>query len=880
LHARNFFPDFALSQEYRVLLRYLFLSTASLIALNAPFLFGNNVAATAATQATGQGGTIQGVVTDQTAAPVAGVSVTLGNGGVSAYKQSVKTQADGSFRFNNIPLNTYTLEIVDPGFQKYTQTVNVRTQVPIQQNVTLALAGTQQTVTVEATPDTIENVATSHVDVSQSLIADLPITSTSQGLSDLITQTSPGVVADSNGMFHPQGDHGETSYVVDGYEIGDQQSKTFSTQLPSNAFQSLELVSSAPDAEFGGKTSLVVNAVTRSGLGQPPQISFDTYYGSFGTVGEDFTLSTGGAKFGNFFLVDTSKSGRFLDTPEFDPMHDHGNNESIFDRVDYQPTGRDSLHLDIFGARNWFQIPDTYDQPNQDQKQQAKTFSFALGYQHTFNPKTLMTITPFLRQDRIDYYPSDNPFADTPATISQNRHLTNWGTRADFSYASGVNNIKIGTDVQQTRLAENFSLGITDPNFNPPCIAPPPGMIALVGPVPCAAGTVANPNFSPGLLPFDLTRGGSLFMFHGDANINTQAVYAQDQITIKSLTISAGLRFDNYSGISKDKLLEPRIGFSYLVKMTGTVIRGSYTRAMETPYNENLVLSSNTGAGGLATNVFGAYGSTPLRPGHRNQLSGGFEQSIKKYAQVEANYFWKYTKDAFDFDTLFNTSIAFPIEWRQSKIDGVSLRVSTSSFHGFQAYSTLGHTRSRFFGPETGGLIFNSPLDTGVFRIDHDQNLQMNTFLRYQHGKEGWWAVLTWRYDSGEVAGSVTDLADALALTGDEQAAIGFHCGNTYATLNSPITSCNTSFGATRLVIPAAGTYNPDHNPPRIASRNLFDAEVGTNNLFHKEKLKTSLKLSALNLTNQEALYNFLSTFSGTHFVTPRTVQVTLGWVY
>ncbi len=860
------------------MLRYLFLTTASLIALNAPFLFGNNVAA-AAMQATGQGGTIRGVVTDQTAAPVAGVSVTLGNG-VTAYKQSVKTQADGSFRFNNIPLNTYTLEIVDPGFQNYTQTVNVRTQVPIEQNVTLALAGTQQTVTVEATPDTIENVATSHVDVSQSLIADLPITSTSQGLSDLITQTSPGVVADSNGMFHPQGDHGETSYVVDGYEIGDQQSKTFSTQLPSNAFQSLELVSSAPDAEFGGKTSLVVNAVTRSGLGQPPQISFDTYYGSFGTTGEDFTLSTGGAKFGNFFLVDTSKSGRFLDTPEFDPMHDHGNNESIFDRVDYQPTGRDSLHLDIFGARNWFQIPDTYDQPNQDQKQQAKTFSFALGYQHTFNPKTLMTITPFVRQDRIDYYPSDNPFADTPATISQNRHLTNWGTRADFSYASGVNNIKIGTDVQQTRLAENFSLGITDPNFNPPCIAPPAGVIALVGLAPCAAGTVANPNFSPGLLPFDLTRGGRFFMFHGDANINTQAIYAQDQITIKSLTISAGLRFDNYSGLSKDNLLEPRIGFSYLVKMTGTVIRGSYTRAMETPYNENLVLSSDTGAGGLATNIFGAYGSTPLRPGHRNQLSGGFEQSIKKYAQVEANYFWKYTKDAFDFDTLFNTSIAFPIEWRQSKIDGVSLRVSTSSFHGFQAYSTIGHTRSRFFGPETGGLIFNSPLDTGVFRIDHDQNLQMNTFLRYQHGKEGWWGVLTWRYDSGEVAGSVTDLADALALTGDEQAAIGFHCGNSYATINSPITSCNTSFGATRLVIPAAGTYDPDHNPPRIASRNLFDAEVGTNNLFHKEKLKTSLKLSALNLTNQEALYNFLSTFSGTHFVTPRTVQVTLGWVY
>ena len=95
---------------------------------------------------------------------------------------------------------------------------------------------------------------------------------------------------------------------------------------------------------------------------------------------------------------------------------------------------------------------------------------------------------------------------------------------------------------------------------------------------------------------------------------------------------------------------------------------------METPYNENLVLSSATGGGGLATNVFGAYASAPLRPGHRNQYSAGLEQGIKKYVQLEANYFWKFTKDAFDFDTLFNTSVAFPIEWRQSKIDGVSFR--------------------------------------------------------------------------------------------------------------------------------------------------------------------------------------------------------------
>jgi hypothetical protein len=55
---------------------------------------------------------------------------------------------------------------------------------------------------------------------------------------------------------------------------------------------------------------------------------------------------------------------------------------------------------------------------------------------------------------------------------------------------------------------------------------------------------------------------------------------------------------------------------------------------------------------------------------------------------------------------------------------------------------------------------------------------------------------------------------------------------------------------------------------------------VGTDNLFHKEKVKTTLRLTVENLTNAVALYNFLSTFSGTHFVTPRAYTAALGWVF
>ena len=115
-------------------------------------------------------------------------------------------------------------------------------------------------------------------------------------------------------------------------------------------------------------------------------------------------------------------------------------------------TARDAFHLNLFAARNWFQIPNTYDQPGQDQRQKISTFNFAPGYQHTFGAKTVLTVNPFYRIDHVNYYPSGDPYNDTPATIAQNRTLTNWGVKADVSYASGRHNLKVGTQLMQTRL--------------------------------------------------------------------------------------------------------------------------------------------------------------------------------------------------------------------------------------------------------------------------------------------------------------------------------------------------------------------------------------------------------------------------------------------
>jgi hypothetical protein len=170
-----------------------------------------------------------------------------------------------------------------------------------------------------------------------------------------------------------------------------------------------------------------------------------------------------------------------------------------------------------------------------------------------------------------------------------------------------------------------------------------------------------------------------------------------------------------------------------------------------------------------------------------------------------------------------------------------------------------------------GGLRFSDNY-AAVARPDHDEPFQTTTHVEYRTST-GFWTHLTWRYDSGLVAVSVPTYADALQLTADEQSAMGLYCGGTFATINQPIRNCNsTTFGATRIRIPPFGTENDDTNPPRIASHHVIDLAVGFD-AFRLGPVRLGVRLAIVNLFDKVALYNFLSTFSGTHFVTPRSAQ-------
>jgi hypothetical protein len=857
---------------------------------------------------------ITGTVVDPSGAVVTKASVEVRNP-VSGFSRNAVTDAAGKFAIPNVPFNPYHVVVTGKGFAPYAQDVDVRSTVPVNLSITLKVVGSAETVTVEANAeDLLENTSAFHTDVDRDLFDKLPLESQSSSLSSLVTLSSPGIAADSNGLFHGMGDHAENSFSLDGQPITDQQSKVFSNQIPLDAVQSLEVIAGAPPAEFGEKASVVINATTRSGQGlTTPHGEITGSYGSFGTSNVGFNLGYGGEKWGNFIAINGLNSGRFLDPPEFTALHARGNEENAFDRFDFQTAKADSVHINLGFTRSWFQTPNSFDQQDAtawidndglgpdglpvgpaDQRSQIKTFNIAPSWTHLINNNTVFTFGAFVRHDQFNYYPSGNPFADLAPglqqeTIIQDRRLTNAGVRSDLSYVKGIHNLKAGITYQQTVLDEKDRFGIVDPTFlanltdadgNPLNCLDDNG-----DPIPDTTCAI--------LAPYDLTRqeGGGLFAFRGHGNIKLLSLYVQDAISKGNWSINLGMRGDIYNGLTSHSEAQPRLGVAYNIKKTNTILRASYARVLETPFNENLVLSS-TGCADPVLNpllVCLTDQATPFSPGWRNEFHAGLQQAFGRYLVFSGEYIWKYTHHAYDFGVFGATPLTFPIEWHNSKIPAIAGRVSVPDIHGFSALFVFSSVAARFFNPQLGGAGAVPPGTGGdeisPFRIDHDERFNQTTHLQYQPWQRGPWFGFNWRYDSGLVAGAVpvaedtTTPVDLTGLTADQQMQAGLFCGSVFPTLTSPLTTCDPlQYGSTRVSIPAPGTVSDDHNPPRVAARHLFDVAVGDDNLFRGDKYKVSLRLTAINVTNKVALYNFLSTFSGTHFVTPRSYTAELGF--
>src|SRR5258708_2900039 len=648
-------------------------------------------------QSGGTSSGISGTVLDPSGAVVANATVEMQTA-VSGFDRTPSTDSKGNFSFPNVPSNPYHMTVTAPGFAQTAQDVEIRSALGVNVKVNLTVASSSDTVTVEAGADLVEKDPIGHTDVDRGLFDKIPLESQSSSVSSLVTLAAPGVAADSNGLFHGLGDHASNSFSVDNQPITDQQSKIFSNQIPVDSIQSLEVIPVAPPAEYGGKTSLVIVATTRSGQGSTtPHGSVNASYGSFGSSNVGVDLAYGGQKWGNFISVNGLNTGRFLDPPEFRVVHDKGNEENLFDRVDYQLSTKDSIHLNLGFSRSRFQTPNTFDgqlatprngvvvanggfDPNgnvvgpTDQRALIKTFNIAPTWTRVINPTTVFSLGGWVRRDAFNYYPSKNPFADLgpsnlqQETVSQYRTLANAGLRSDVSYVKGINNVKFGVTYQQTFLTERFNFGVVDPTLNAPCLdangvpvfVGNPGLNDTTqgGTAPTTSQTLYptpfqdSPGFTPLLGCYDLTRptpssndgcagsSSTLFPFRGHTDVKELAIYLQDAISKGNWSLNVGLRGDFYNGLVTARQAEPRVAVAYTIKRTTTRLPVSYPPPMKSPFTLNLLLSTSGSNFPVLVALIPCPVKAPLEPGYRNDFHAGLQQAFGRFAVVSGDYIW------------------------------------------------------------------------------------------------------------------------------------------------------------------------------------------------------------------------------------------------
>jgi outer membrane receptor for ferrienterochelin and colicin len=767
---------------------------------------------------------LAGRVLDPAGNPLPQATLTLEQP-VTRFRVQVETTATGTFTIPNIPVpQDYSLTVTREGFAPLRRGLALRSPITPDLELALALSAVNTEVVVAAfeTAELVDVAATgTRTALSVASTESLPIPVGNRGL-EAVLLSFPGFAQNANGAIHPRGAHNQMTWVLDGLPISDQLTGSFASSLDPNLVQTIELFTGNIPAEYGAKVSGVASIITRSGQGSGRQLggSFQAAAAQFDTLNKVTQLWGEQGKFAWFGSLFALKTNRFLDAVSLDNLHNGGNNQRGYARLDYRPSIHDSVRLHFMGGRSSFELANSRSQQanGQDQRQLLYDAAVWSGWTRVLNPRTTLDATVAYRTNTVELLPSAG---DTPVTAAQWRRLTNYTVTANYNTVLAAHTLRGGVFYQRIPLREQFTFGITDPRFNDP----------------------GSEEYNPALAAHDLSRGGSLFSFAARGAGQLAAAHIQDTWRLDRWVLSLGLRYDSYRFLVNGAQWQPRVGVSYHLRETGTVLRASYNRNYQTPPNENLLLSSSEQLGLLAPPaVREALGETVvrIRPERQNVYEVGLQQVLWQRFSLNATYYHKNSRDQQDNDNFLNTGIIFPITLSQIRVNGAEFRLNVPEFRRLSGSLSVTHAKAVSTPPFTGGLFLGASaidaLSEGPFVIDHDQRLSVQANLIYK-AKRGWWASTTVRHDSGLVANP----SNPAAVAADPD----------FADL-LPLVDLNA-------------------DPARVRPRTVVDAALGYER-SRDGKRAWDIQIQTTNLTDRRALFNFQSVFVGTRLLAPRSI--------
>jgi TonB-dependent receptor-like protein len=676
--------------------------------------------------------------------------------GANQYQNALTTSDQGYLDVQRLPFGLYQLEVKQLGFADKSESIEIRSSLPLALKIQLRLSHVNESITVRATntlndPDQAGSVNQVGSEFIQNRLSSVP----GRDLQDLVN-SQPGWLYEGNAVLHPRGSEYQTQVVIDGIPLTDNRSPSFGPEIEADDVESMSIYTAGIPAEYGRKMGGVVevNTLRDAQSGLHGQIvlsggSFDSA-GAFGKVQYVWGKNTLGGSAGGStteHYLNPVVPQNFSNTGTVgDFSLDFARDLSSSDRVRF--IARHEL------AR--YDIPNEMVQQAAGQRQNADNFETlgAASYEHVFSPAATGDLRGMVRDNSNDFY--SNP-ESTPIIVSQHNWFREGYFKASATIDHGRNEWKAGVESDNIFLNEMLNYNITDPT-----------------------------QFDPG--------SSLTFAYQANRPDLEQSVFVQDLIRLHNWTINAGLRWDHYQLLLNRQAAQPRLAISHYFQRSESVLHFSYDRIFQTPSFQNILLSSSPLVASIDPTGFL---NLPVQPSQGDYYEAGLNKVLFGHLKLGSNYFRRVVDNYADDSQIFNTTISFPISFRKAILYGAEGKIEIPDWHRFSGFGSYSYIVGNAWFPVTGGLFFGSDAGQAASQLTGhapDSQDQRNTVcgrIRYQATPRIWTAFGV-QYDTGLPFDFDGDPATVLAEYGQQVLnRINFARGRIY-----PAFQANVSAGA------------------------------------------------------------------------------------
>ncbi len=662
------------------------------------------------------------------------------------YRHTFTTDDQGNLDAKRLPYGIYVVQVQAQGFAEVSQSVEIRSALPLDSTIRLKVASVSESLKVSAPATLVDPYRAGSVnEIGLETIQDRPTALPGRSMQDLVN-SEPGWLYEGNAVLHPRGSEYQTQFVVDGIPLTDNRSPSFGPE-PAEAddIESIKIYTAGIPAEFGRKMGGVVEVNTLKDQDPGFHGQLTLFGGTYDTAG----ISTQDQYTWGKNTFGLSASGNMTDH-YLNPVvpQNYTNNGTIANfSMSYERdlTPKDRLTMIVRHELARYQIPNELVQqngafvPNSDntvgcppgpappadcvfipggQLQTGDNFETmgSISYQHIFSSDAIGSLHGMARDNSTDF--SSNP-ASWPLIATQHNDFKEIYFNGSASVHHARQEFKTGVESDAIFLHENTSYVMpdcTDPS-DPQC--------------PINIGI--------------LDAGATTFAFTASRPDLEQSAYVQDAIRLGNWSVNAGLRWDHYQLLVNQNAVSPRISISRYLPSFGINIHGSYDRIFQTPSFENILLASSPAAEALDTSVSAV--QLPVQPSHGNYYELGATKAFFGRLRLDTNVFRRSVNNYADDSQILSTGISFPIAFDHAILYGAEAKFEVLRWGRFSGFASYSYIVGNVWNPVTGGLFLGDDATsaitqtTGHFPDSQDQRNTVRARVRYQVAPRLWFAV-------------------------------------------------------------------------------------------------------------------------------------------